>query len=171
MVRAQTFVFMLAQIIGTIVIAKEICSCTPLIYEWTLDFQKECFPTNITVGPNEGIKNVVCSIEEIPFYNGTKNFVPIKIVSYQIIELNLELAPLKTEAAAGINLVDGDLITFASITTIEPSQFAGGFQVSLFGINSALQDIALEWIVQYSNICETAPYSFGDSIGWMVYVS
>ena len=171
MIRTQVFAFMLAQLIGAIVIAKEICSCTPLIYEWTLDFQKECFPTNITIGPNEGMKNMVCSIEAIPFSNATDNFVPIKIISYQIIELNLELAPLKTEAAIGINLMDGDLITFASITTIDPSQFAGGFQVSLRGINSAQQNIALEWLVQYSNICEKTPYFFGDSIGWMVYVS
>lgn len=148
---------------------QDICSCTPLVYEWKLDFQRKCIPTNITIGPNEGIVEMFCSIGKGPLSNAT-DLTPIKVTSYQIIELDLELTPLKSEASSNVDLKDGDKVTFASITAAQES-FSGGIQVSLFGVNSAMEQVVLEWLVRYSNLCETVPYSIGDSIGWMVYVS
>jgi hypothetical protein len=149
--------------------AQDICSCTPLVYEWKLDFQRTCIPSNITIGENQGIREAFCSIE--PASNFTTNLVPIKVITYKIIELDMELAPLKSESMSNISLIEGDLITFASITAVDSTQFSGGFQVSLVGVNDAFQDVILEWLVRYSNICEKDTYALGDSIGWMIVVS
>ena len=160
--------------VGILTTAQDICSCTPLVYEWRLDFNRTCVPTNVTVGRNKGISEVFCSIEA---FNPNQsdivitNVAPVKVVSYQIIELSLELTPMKSDSSANVTLVQGDSITFSSLTAVDPSEYSGGFQVSLLGINSDLESIVLEWLVRYSNLCETIPYSLGDSIGWMVYVS
>jgi hypothetical protein len=169
----MSFSYILMKTIGMLTAAQDICSCTPLIYEWKLDFNKTCSPRNVTVGPNEGIMNVFCSIEAATKSNTTVavDLKPVKVIEYQIIELNLELLPLKSESAKNVSLMDGDLITFSSLTAVDPSQYSGGFQVSLLAVNSVLQDIVLEWLVRYSNLCEKIPYSIGDSIGWMVNVS
>ncbi len=153
------------------IVAQDICSCTPLVYEWKLDFERICEPTNVTVGPNEGIKRVFCSLEAAPQFNSTKNLMPIEIVSYTLIELNLDLTPLKSESVTNVTLTNGDLITFSSYTAANSSEFSGGFQVYLLGVNSALEAIILQWLVRYSNVCEKAPYKVGDSVGWLVFVS
>lgn len=151
--------------------ARDVCSCAPLVYEWRMDFQRECVPRNIAVGPNQGIKEMVCSIESAPQSNATLNMTPIRVTAYQFIELDSMLTPLKSESTLDTNLKDGDLIEFASVVASDQSIIPGGFQVSLLGENSAQQQIVLKWLVRYSNICEEIPFSFGNSIGWMVYVS
>ena len=118
--------------------ASEICSCTPLIYEWKLDLTRECKPVNITIGKDKGIKDMVCSVE-IDQANRTADLTPVKVAAYHIIELNMDLTPLKSEAEFNVSLVDGDLISFASITAVNSTQYSGGFQVTLLGINSASQ--------------------------------
>lgn len=146
---------------------EQVCSCSPLVYNWKLDFNKGCSPLNVTIGLETGIRDAFCSTSNIT----TQNLTPVKVTAYQIIELNFELTPLKSKAEQNISLADGDVITFASITAAEPNQYSGGFQVSLLGVNDALQGVVQEWLVIYTNLCEQIPYSVGDSIGWMVFVS
>lgn len=153
------------------VMTKDVCSCAPLVYEWRLDFQRECVPRNIAAGPNQGIKDLVCSIESVKQSNTTLSMTPIRVTAYQFIELDLMLTPLKSESTSDTNLKDGDLIEFSSVVASDQSIIPGGFQVSMLGENSAQQQIVLKWLVRYSNICEEIPFSSGNSIGWMVYVS
>ena len=157
---------------AVVVSSQDVCSCTPLVYNWTLDFSKNCDPFNITVGPETGIREVFCSIDSLTNSNTTMNdLVPMKVTEYQIIELNFELTPLKSKSKANISLSNGDFITFASITAAEPTEYSGGFQVSLVGVNEALEGVALEWLVRFTNLCEQTPFTVGDSIGWMLFVS
>ena len=157
---------------AVVVSSQDVCSCTPLVYNWTLDLNKNCDPINVTVGPETGISEVFCSIDLLTNSSTTiNNLVPVEVTAYQIIELNFELTPLKSKSEANVSLSDGDFITFASITAAEPMEYSGGFQVSLVGVNDALQGVALEWLVRFTNLCEQTPFTIGDSIGWMVFVS
>jgi hypothetical protein len=143
-----------------------LCSCTPLVYTWKLDFSSSCPPANITVGNGAGIQDVYCAVKA----DGLTDKVPISVTSYQIIELDQLLIPVKVKTESDINLKDGDLISFSSITSAEPNTFAGGLQATVDGLNSANESIVLEWIVRFSNLCEVYPFSNGDSLGWMKFL-
>lgn len=154
--------------------AQDLCSCTPLVYKWRLDFDLFCPPANVTSdetnAENAGIRDVFCQIVSGGGSN-TTDFKPISIISYQIIELSQNLTPIKVNNRDNINLTDGDIITFNSITAVQPEEISGGLQASVNAINMNLEPIRLEWLVRYSNICEKLPYEFGNSVGWMVYES
>lgn len=142
------------------------CSCTPLVYKWKLDFDGTCPPENITVGKDAGVKDAFCTVT-----NGrnVSDFVPVSVTAYQIIELDLDLVPLKVKADSNITLKNGDSIVFSSITGVEPNEYSGALQATLDALNSADEKIVLEWIVRYSNLCEILPFSDGDSLGWMKF--
>ena len=152
--------------------AQDLCSCTPLVYKWRLDFDLFCPPANVTSDEfdtgNTGIRDVFCQIVS---ESNTTDLKPVSIISFQIIELSQNLTPIKVNNRDDINLKNGDVITFNSLTTVQPEEISGGLQASVNAINMNLETIRLEWLVRYSNICEKLPYDFGNSLGWMVYVS
>ena len=159
--------------------SRYLCSCTPLVYKWKLDFTQSCPPANISVGNDAGVKDAYCTVT-----NGSNltDLKPVSVTSYQIIELDDFLVPIKVKAEPNplplevetsksmITLKDGDEISFSSITGVQPSVISGGLQARMDGLNSADEKIVLEWIVRYSNLCEVYPYSDGNSLGWMEFV-
>lgn len=147
--------------------SRYLCSCTPLVYKWKLDFTQSCPPANISVGNDAGVKDAYCTVT-----NGSNltDLKPVSVTSYQIIELDDFLVPIKVKAEPNITLKDGDVISFSSITGVQPSVISGGLQARMDGLNSADEKIVLEWIVRYSNLCEVYPYSEGNSLGWMEFV-
>ena len=138
------------------------CSCTPLVYKWKLNFAKTCPPPNINLGEFAGISDAFCKVTGVG--------PPIQVVSYQIIELDQSLVPIKVEARSNLALGDGDVIGFSSLTAVEPAVISGGLQATLDAINSDLEEIKLEWIVRFSNLCEVYPFQYGDNLGWMEIV-
>lgn len=137
------------------------CSCTPLVYKWKLNFAKTCPPPNINLGEFDGISDAFCKVTGVD---------PIQVVSYQIIELDQSLAPIKVKARSNLALGDGDVIAFSSLTAVEPTVISGGLQATLDAIDSNLEQIKLEWIVRFSNLCEVYPFQDGDNLGWMEIV-
>jgi hypothetical protein len=82
-------------------VVDEICSCTPLVYTWNLDFSKTCSRNdiNINIGENTGIRSAACDVID-PNVIGPSNvtdFNPVVVTSYQIIELGLDLIPIKVD--------------------------------------------------------------------------
>lgn len=160
-------VLFLTTVVTVASIQKSTWSCSPLVYTWRLDFSRSCSPfdINITTGYGTGIDAAYCSLKKR--VNMT-DYLPISLTSYQIIELNQDLFPIKIAAESNINLRDTDKISFTSLTSSMPAVVSGGIQATVDAINAQGQIITLQWIVRYSNIFDVSPYSPGDSLGWMV---
>ncbi len=152
-------------------IASQECSCTPLVYKWRLNFTEFCNGyLNIDQGPGTGIDSAFCKIDA-PIGSNATDLTPITVTSTQIIELDRDLLALKIQSFKDLNLADGSRIEFTSYTAANADDYTGGIQAELIGFNAQLQSVRLRWSVRYSNLCEVRPYSVGDSLGWMVYVS
>jgi len=149
------------------------CSCSPLVYNWKLDFSLSCLSSNVAIGPSTGISESFCEIKALDheISNDEIDDVPISVDSFTLIELSDNLLPIKVETASGLNLTDGDVLSFSSLTAVKSNVFSGGLQATLGGINSVSQRVELNWIVKYSNLCFLPPYKLNDSFGWMVYAN
>jgi hypothetical protein len=151
------------------------CSCTPLVYNWKLDFSRTCSRSNfnITTGAGTGILEASCDVSD-PNIMGPSvtDFTPISVVSYQIIELDLDLIPVKVDGQSNnITLFSESTVIFSSFTAAQQNATAGGLKASMIGLNADQQRIQLNWIVKYSNLCDMIPYSLEDSLGWMIFVA
>ena len=155
------------------------CSCTPLIYRWTLDFSKTCGTDediNVDIGPGKGITSAECNIRvENPAFAMTEDsLVPVKVLGYQLIELGQSFERIKKDAesfGSSSPLLDGAEIEFASETAAVVDEVSEGFVVFVTAENALGETIDLQWIVTFSNLCEKDVFKLGDSVGWMVFVS
>lgn len=128
---------------------------------------------NIRVGENTGIRGAACDVID-PNVIGPSNvtdFQPVVVISYQIIELGLDLIPIKVDGQSNLRLFNESKISFSSITAAQENVTSGGMQATVVGLNAERQRIQLNWIVRYSNRCEILPYEQGDSLGWMVFLT
>ncbi len=146
------------------------CSCAPLVYKWTFDFSKEC-PVKLANGSGDdgsfGVAITSCLIDSVD--GDTNDLVPVKVTEYLIFELDLDLTKLKTQG--GGSAYNGDKISFISRTAAEANTIAGGMQVHVKAENAEGKKIELNWIMDYSNICELDTLEAGDEFGWIVLVS
>lgn len=155
------------------------CSCTPLIYRWTLDFSKTCGTDediNVDIGPGKGITSAECNIRvENPAFAMTEDsLVPVKVLGYQLIELGESFERIKVDAesfGSSSPLLDGAKIEFTSETAAVVDEVSEGFVVFVTAENALGETIDLQWIVTFSNLCEKDVFKPGDSVGWMVFVS
>jgi hypothetical protein len=151
-----------------------VCSCTPLVYNWKLDFSRTCSRSyvNIPTGKGTGIIEASCDIIDPNIVGpSVTDFKPISIVSYQIIELGLDLIPVKVDGQSNVTLSNESAIVFSSLTAAKQNVTSGGLQATLIALNTDQQRIELNWIVKYSNLCENLPYSVESSLGWMVFMA
>ena len=150
------------------------CSCSPLSYQWVLNFTQTCSPSSvisqIEVGNGTGISDAFCTVKSEGANTLVIDFRPVLVTSYQIIELDSDLAPIKVEAENNIALKDGNKISFESITTDFSDEISGGLQAHVNAINKENQTIELSWIIRYSNMCGVLPFSPGDFLGWMTFL-
>ena len=155
------------------------CSCTPLIYRWTLDFSKTCGTDediNVDIGPGKGILSAECNIRvENPAFAMTEDsLVPVKVLGYQLIELGQSFERIKVYAesfGSSSPLLDGAEIEFTSETAAVVDEVSGGFVIFVTAENASGETIELQWIMLFSNLCEKDVFKPGDSVGWIVFVS
>ena len=155
------------------------CSCTPLIYRWTLDFSKTCGTDediNVDIGPGKGITSAECNIRvENPAFAMTEDsLVPVKVLGYQLIELGKSFERIKVDAesfGSSSPLLDGAEIEFTSETAAVVDEVSGGFVIFVTAENASGETIELQWIMSFSNLCEKDVFKPGDSVGWIVFVS
>ena len=147
-----------------------ICSCTPLVYKWVLDFDGVCPPPNVRIGTGSsitGIKEVSCNTFA---QSGVTDLVPINITRYEILELNRGLETQKGVIRSDLSLKEGDVISFNSESVAFPSFVSGGLQAELRATNAKGEEIILFFLVRFTNKCAEEPFENGDSIGWMKFV-
>ena len=148
-----------------------ICSCTPLIYKWELDFSGVCPPANVRIGNSDnitGIKDITCNA----FAEGrdVSDFVPVNVFRYEIFELDRGLSVRKGVVRTDLSLEEGDTISFNSESVGDPSFTSGGLQAELRGTNAEGEVIILFFLLRFTNKCAEDPFESGDSIGWMKFV-
>lgn len=163
MIRWLKIVMFLALL--NLVCGSEICSCSPLVYRWKIDFSLSCLPVGLNVGPSQGITNFDCDV--VGDDASITDLKPIVITSYQLSELDMNLQVFKSEAAQDLSLTTGDVVEFRSETSVNSAFYSGGFQAIFDAKNELGQSIRFTWILVFSNICEVDPFETGQSIGWL----
>ena len=154
-------------------IGTEICSCSPGIYEFKLDFGLTCPPVNITIG--SAVEATSCLTS--PFGNpNVDNLVPVSVESIDVLELGQNLRVVAQTNIKG-ELIDGDSFTYSafsanpdSITT--PEEVPRALQLNMVGINSESEKIISVFIITFTNGCGSYPvFEEGQSAGWTRFVS
>lgn len=149
---------------------RTICACSPVAYEWRLNFSRSCEDT--TVG-GEGVLSADCNTT--PFQEEVTNLVPVVVTSIDILELDQDFLVLK-KASNFVNLLDGDRFQFIS-SAVDPAvvnatHIPKALEMSIVAENSAQQPLFMQWLITYSNDCNAFPVvTSGDEIGWTVFVS
>ena len=146
----------------------EVCSCSPPIYNWKLDFSKGC-PVNLPDNGGTKTSPLDCYYADIDDgHNG--DFAPVQLTDLLFFDLNLNLEGIKNLKLENTELFNGNEITFASATASGDTR-TGGIQATFRAINASGQAFTLEVIVRFSNLCETLPFEVGSSLGYLVFVS
>jgi hypothetical protein len=164
----------------------KVCSCTPTVYKWKLDFSQTCDyayigksngTIGIDVGPGFGVKDANCAIMIDNQENlDEETFVPTKVTRYQMIEYikvgeNLERIMDVSHPEGFGGLFDGDILSFTSSFESIDNQIPSALVAYLFAENAKGETIQLQWFVIFSNICDKIPFRKEDHLGWTVYVS
>ena len=139
------------------------CSCSPLVYRWTLDLNNPC-PDSMPV--NNGIDNdSFCKI-----FTPTLDPV-VKVMRIQFLQYGETLGDLVTYNEESGEWLDGDEMSVESITSGDPSVYTTAAGFELDGYTEAGVKVVFQWIVNYTNQCENDPYENISSIGWLQFVS
>ncbi|GFH53775.1 hypothetical protein CTEN210_10251 [Chaetoceros tenuissimus] len=159
----------------------DVCSCSPSIYKWTLDFSSSCsytgFPDpdgsiGIEIGPDEGVRDASCQITMENQLTSEAFMTPVKVTGYQIIEQDASATALKTVSESDLELTDGAIIEYTSFTTmagLEVEDYPFFLFVIVFAENANGEEIQLETLVKFSGTCALEVFGNGDTIGWLKF--
>lgn len=143
----------------------QICSCSPPTYYWTLDFSKGC---PLTITGDGGTKGGFCSYDnEGPEHDG--DYTPVEVTDFTFLDLDERLIGIKGITVTNTSLVDGDVIEYESITSMDV--ITGGVQGTFVARNAAGHEFTLDFLVRFSNLCERLPFNVGDTLGFLKFVS
>ena len=147
---------------------RQICACSPSVYEFTFDFSLECEPINVSVG-NGGVSDPTCLVTG--FDNpDTTDLVPVAVSSVQIIEIGQDGGPAAVEQETG-DFPDGFTISYTSVSA-NGAVLPLAFQIRALARNQGGEPIVIQISIPYTNDCGVFPVlEVNDSIGWFVFVS
>lgn len=168
-VAAVLFLLLTTSVTTASTLGEDLCSCSPTIFNFTLNFSTSC-PGNVQTGG--GIEDVKC--ETLVVSDDQSNDVPVVLSTITILELN-ENTVINSTVLEG-PFQDGDMITYASISSYQNltnAYFPFGLRVVLNGKNSEKTTVLNTVHIGYnSNICTQYPVVPVDAvIGWMSIVS
>jgi len=144
--------------------SQHLCSCSPLVYKWTLDFTRTCASSSVSSGTSgsKGVASVECDINMVNDEDPI-DMVPVTVTSFEIIEFGSNrLAPVKIESEGDLSLEDGRRLALTSETAVDTSLVTGGIKATASAVNAAGHGIKLNWFIRYSNLCEVKPFESGD---------
>lgn len=154
-------------------IGEDVCSCSPSIYNFTLDFSLFCPPVNVTQG--DGILRSGCLVNSVTDPN-EDDLVPVIVDSIDVVELDQDLTVIVQDSIPG-TFEDGDSFLYTSFAAdadniITTRDLPKALQVNLYGFNQNDTEIVNSWIIQFTNDCEGYPvFLEGESAGWVRFVS
>jgi len=158
-----------AQIPGT-----ELCSCSPTVFNFTLNFAAEC-PGNLVDDAgdpiNDAINDQSCFTTVVA--EDASNRQPVIVDTVTILELNMDAVINSTTFRGPFE--DGAMITYASISNyanLTEAYFPFGIQMTFTGKNSDNVTVINAVAVEYTNACDEWPvYPPDATIGWVEIVS
>ena len=181
--------------------AQEICSCSPTIFNFSLEFRNIDCGLN-TVADNPGIQTAMCFQEPVDAVPGeliaseessTRNLQAadaiVEVVSVQFLEFGTEgdlTVIFQDNTYATTSLTDGDALQFTSISssfntsiplqdqTENPPIVPGGASLILYGKteSGAVFRNRFFWLYEMNNCGrDNNPIQVGDQIGWVKVVS
>jgi hypothetical protein len=181
-INRSTLIAIVASITQLSFVSGKICSCSPTVYRWTLDFASSCNfgpgieqpSIGIDIGQDLGVTAAICKVSVVNPTNDLDALVPVMVTGFQFIELDNNLETIKIESSSGgpdfIPLQDGDVLQYTS-ETASGTEIPAAMAAFVFAENSQGTALQLEWFIDFSNLCETIPFQNDDSLGWLVFVS
>jgi hypothetical protein len=145
-----------------------LCACNPAVYTFEFIFDGLCDDTNVE---GLGIDNSDCFTAAAGFDSSIVDFVPVRVTSVDILELDQTLVPFAFQPIRG-SFTTGNTFKYTSVTATDPnlsiSNLPGGFQMNIIGTNALDEAIQNVWIITFTNECGVFPiFSVGEQIGWV----
>jgi hypothetical protein len=153
-------------------IGVDVCGCSPLTFQFSLDFTLTCPPTNISTGAT--VSKTSCIVS--PFGAPTTNLAPTVVESISILELDQSNNVLVEERIDG-DLLNGEPFNYTSVLAnaefiTNSQQLPKALQMNLNGRNQEGVVLLNVFIISYTNRCGYFPVvQNSGSIGWVVFVS
>ena len=144
------------------------CSCSPLTYEWKLDFEAGGCPQNLPEILNQvdGITNSsMCQI-----YTTTKD-APKHIEELRFFEYGAGLHDLVNYRVLRGKWNNTDTMSVPSITSEDPTIFTSSAAIELSGTKEDGSSFLFIWLADYTSACNVEPYDDIESIGYLNFVS
>lgn len=146
------------------------CSCSPLTYEWKLDFEAGGCPDpkNLTETLNQvdGITNSsMCQIYT------TTDKAPKQIDELRFYEYGAGLHDLVNYRVVRGKWNNTDTMSVSSITSEDPTIFTSSATIELGGTKEDGSSFLFIWLADYTNACNVEPYDGIDSIAYLNFVS
>jgi hypothetical protein len=160
--------------VATTAAPKEICSCSPTKYVFTLDFSKTC--ADDTLRNNSGVEITLCHSEGVAIATVTSILFLEFDTSGNLVVINQDDTYFDT------SLSDGDSFEFTSISSDLDASISledqldlvpGGVQLTLRGLGEDGSGVLNRYTWAYTNSCadDAVTVESGDEIGWVVIVS
>ncbi len=145
----------------------KLCSCTPLVYRWKMNFSTVGCPHRVS---NQ--KGIVGTMFCRWFHDRDQerphmDLKPNVITKLTMRELNPAKEVINEYTHDGI-LHDGDEFQYESVT--KAGQVTGYLTGRIIAINDP-GEFGLDFRLRFSNICEEEPFQIGDTIGYLEFVS
>ncbi|GFH55285.1 predicted protein [Chaetoceros tenuissimus] len=142
------------------------CSCSPLTYEWTLDFKAGGCPDPETLNQVDGITNSsMCQIYT------TTDGDPVQIDELRFFEYGAGLHDLVNYRVLRGKWNDTDTMSVSSITSEDPTIFTSSATIELAGTKEDGSSFLFIWLADYTNACNVEPYDGIDSIAYLNFTN
>lgn len=145
------------------------------MYQFKLDLKRSCPPANVGLGTNTSVEDVFCQVASstIGTSDTVTDLTPVVVTSYQLFELNPELAAISVTSQNNLTLSDGDTLSiFSKVAAGEDADgvVVGGLFGRLVAKNQNGENVTLDWIVDYNDDCNNLnALQRGESLGWTVF--
>ena len=153
----------------------ELCSCSPTVFSFTLDFAGSCPGSLVDADGNPingAILNSSC-VTAVVAQDPTAGLQPVRVDAVIIQEFNMDEVINFTTLTGPFE--DGAVIVYPSISSyanLTEAYFPFGIQLTLTGKNSDDSTVINDVAVTYTTDCDEWPvYPLGSTIGWVEIVS
>ena len=144
------------------------CSCSPLTYEWRLDFEAGGCPGNLTeiLDQVDGItNNSMCQLDT------TTDIAPEHVNELRFYEYGAGLHNLVNFRVQRGKWNNTDTMSVHSITSEDPTIVTSSATIELSGTKGDGSSFLFIWLADYTNACNVEPYDGIESISYLNFVS
>lgn len=139
----------------------DLCACSPSQYTFLINFNTQCPPPGVAVGPGTGIDRVECSVTP-------SDGVPASIQTFSIAEFGTDGQLLARGERDDIDITSGFAIQFTS-TSDGGVDIPSSIQVEYGAVDANGNPVTGSFSIFYTNECGIEPVlSTGDTLTWTI---